>query len=325
MNVAIIGCGLIGRKRAQALGTCTLVACADLDERRSQALAAEFGGAPAGADWRSVLQRPDVDVVFVATTHDALAPITLEAVRAGKHVLVEKPAARRAAELGAVIAAARQSGARVRVGFNHRFHAALRKAQELVRAGALGPLYFVRGCYGHGGRLGYEQEWRARPELSGGGELIDQGAHLIDLARLFLGDFAHVQGFAHTYFWNMPVEDNAFLLLRTAQGQTAFLHASCTEWKNRFSFEITGRDGKIDLAGLGGSYGVERLTFYRMRPEMGPPETTAWEWPMGDRSWELEVRELLRDIELGREPEPGLRDAQAVLRVVETIYEDFRR
>ena len=100
---------------------------------------------------------------------------------------------------------------------------------------------FIRARYGHGGRVGYDKEWRAQPELSGGGEFIDQGVHLIDLARWFLGDFNEMQGFAHTYFWNMPVDDNGFLLLKTPKKQVAFLHASCTEWKNLFSFEIYGK------------------------------------------------------------------------------------
>ena len=149
---------------------------------------------------------------------------------------------------------------------------------------------------------------------------MDQGVHLIDLARWFLGEFTGVCGHAATYFWDMPVDDNAFLLLRTAAGQTAFLHASWTEWKNLFSFEICGRDGKLEITGLGGSYGMERLAWYRMLPEMGPPETQIWEYPMADRSWEREFAEFLDDIRLGRQPSPGIADAQAVLRVVERVY-----
>ena len=179
----------------------------------------------------------------------------------------------------------------------------------------------MRGRYGHGGRLGYEKEWRANPALSGGGELIDQGVHLIDLARWFLGDFSEVQGFAHTYFWQMPVDDNGFMLLKTPQQQVAFLHVSCTEWKNLFSLEIYGRNAKLHVEGLGGSYGVERLAYYRMLPEMGPPETTIWEYPMADTSWQLEFAEFLDDIELGRKPSASLEDAHAALRVVEAIYQ----
>ena len=157
----------------------------------------------------------------------------------------------------------------MRVGYNHRFHPALAKAREMVNAGAVGPLMFIRARYGHGGRVGYDREWRADPELSGGGELIDQGVHLIDLAGWFLGEFTSVEGHAATYFWNMPVDDNAFLNLRNADGATAWLQVSCSEWKNLFSFEIYGRDGKLQVDGLGGSYGLESLTYYRMLPRNG--------------------------------------------------------
>jgi predicted dehydrogenase len=119
----------------------------------------------------------------------------------------------------------------------------------------------------------------------------------------------------------MPVDDNAFLLLRNARHQTAFLHASCTEWKNLFSMEIYGREGKLDLSGLGGSYGVERLTWYHMLPEMGPPETSAWEYPMGDDSWSVELAEFFEDIRLDRAPAASLNDALAALTIVERIYE----
>jgi predicted dehydrogenase len=322
MRAAIVGCGLIGRKRAQALAGCQLTVCCDIALDRAKAVALTVSGAAAIADWRLAVSRPDVDVVIVATTHDMLAPIAAAAAAAGKHVLIEKPGARRAEELSPVCAAAEQTGVRVRVGFNHRYHRAFRKAREIFDGGVMGPVMFVRARYGHGGRPDYEKEWRAVPELSGGGELIDQGVHLIDLARSFLGDFEDVQGHIATYFWDMPVEDNAFLLLRTAAGQMAFLHASWTEWKNMFSFEIFGRSGKLEIAGLGGSYGTERLTCYRMLPEMGPPETTTWEYPMADDSWEVEFHEFLKDIRLGREPSPGLADAQAALRVVEKLYRE---
>jgi len=324
MGVGIVGCGLVGQKRARALRGCRLVACADLQLERAEALARTTSGTVATADWRAVVGRADVDIVVVSTSHDGLAEITRAAALAGKQVLVEKPAARRAAELEPAIEAARRTGVAVRVGFNHRYHPALRKAKALVEAGELGELMYLRGRYGHGGRPGYEREWRANPDLSGGGELIDQGVHLIDLARWFLGDFAEVQGFAGSYYWNMPVEDNGFLLLKTARQQVALLHASCTEWKNLFSFEIFGRRGKLEITGLGGSYGTERLAHYHMLPQMGPPETTIWEYPMADDSWEVEFAEFLEDIRLKRQPAAGLGDAQAALRIVEQVYEVSR-
>ena len=323
MRAAIIGCGLIGKKRAKSLSGCNLTVCCDPILHRAEALAQAASAEPV-TDWRTAVTRPDVDIVLVATTHDMLAPIATAAAQAGKHVLIEKPGARRAAELDPVLEAARRSGAKVRVGFNHRYHRAFRKAREIFESGALGEMMFVRGRYGHGGRPGYDKEWRAVPELSGGGELVDQGMHLIDLARWFLGDFANVHGSIATYFWDMPVEDNAFLLLQTAAGQTAFLHASWTEWKNTFSFEIYGRQGKLEISGLGGSYGPERVTFYRMSPEMGLPATTAWEYPMADDSWEIEFAEFLEDIRQNRQPAAGLADAQAALRVVEQVYRESK-
>jgi predicted dehydrogenase len=322
LAVALVGCGLIGRKRAQALSGARLVACADMVATRSTEIAKLHQGCVSFTDWREMLAKTKCDIVLVATLHDSLAEITATAVAAGRHVLVEKPAGRFPSEMEPIVAAARQHGVHVRVGFNHRYHRALLKARELVDNGELGELMFIRGRYGHGGRLGYNKEWRADQKLSGGGELIDQGPHLIDLARWFLGDFVTVQGFAHTYFWDMPVDDNAFMLLRTANQRTAMLHASWTEWKNMFSFEIYGKVGKIDINGLGGSYGVERLAFYRMLPQMGPPETTIWEYPGGDDSWALEFSEFADDIRLNRPPVPGLEDAIAVHRVIAQIYKD---
>jgi predicted dehydrogenase len=129
-----------------------------------------------------------------------------------------------------------------------------------------------------------------------------------------------IEGHAATFFWQMPVDDNAFLSLRTQKGQTAWLHVSCSEWKNLFSFEIYGRDAKLHIEGLGGSYGMERLHYYKMLPEMGPPETTVWEYPRGDQSWKIEMTEFERDIATNREPKPGLAEAKKTLQVVEKIY-----
>ena len=307
------------------MGGASLAVCCDVVLERAKHLACGTPGCEASPDWCATVTRPDVDVVLAATTHDMLAPIAQTAATAGKHVLIEKPGARRAAELDSVLEAARRTGAKVRVGFNHRYHRAFRKAREIFESGVMGDMLFVRGRYGHGGRVGYDREWRAVPEKSGGGELIDQGMHLIDLARWFLGDFEKVRGAIRTYFWDMPVEDNGFLLLETAGGQVAFLHAGWTEWKNLFSLEISGRMGKLEITGLGGSYGTERVTFYRMAKAMGPPETTIWEYPMADDSWEAEFSAFLEDIRLNREPDPGVADAQSALRVVEQVYQESAR
>ena len=319
IGFGIVGCGLIGRKRLASLPPGSVRAVCDLDLARAKSLA-PTDDVFATDNFDHFLEHPSVDAVIVATLNASLSDLATRAVLEGKHVLVEKPAARNITELDVLDDAARVRGVRVRVGYNHRYHPAIQKARELVDAGAVGPLMFIRARYGHGGRVGYDREWRADPNLSGGGELIDQGVHLIDLAGWFLGDFTTVEGHAATYFWDMPVDDNAFLNLRTAGGQTAWLHVSCSEWKNLFSFEIYGRNGKLHIEGLGGSYGVERLTYYRMLPEMGPPETTIWEYPRGDDSWRIEMDHFLEDIRLQRTPTPGLKEARAALDVVEKVY-----
>ncbi len=320
LGVAIVGCGLIGAKRAASLPKGMLRVVCDVDASRAAALAGRYG-VESTDDWHAAIDDPRVGIVAVATPHDRLAPITAYAADRGRHVIVEKPAARRPAELDAVEAAVARTGALVRIGFNHRYHRAFRKARAIVDSGALGPLTHVRARYGHGGRIGYEQEWRFQPEISGGGEAIDQGMHLVDLARWFLGDFTGVDGAMRKYFWDSPVEDNAFFLLIGTEGRVAQLHASWSEWKNTFSFELYGRTGKLEVTGLGGSYGVERLAHYAMSPALGPPETFIYEYPMADDSWDAEFAAFLEDIALGRRPDPTVADARAALVIVETLYE----
>ena len=317
-----VGCGLIGRKRAHALSQIVQAklryAC-DTNLVRAKELAQNSPGCEA-TSFSEALKDTTIHAVIVSTLNASLVPLSLEAVKAGKHVIIEKPGGLSAAELKLLQKEAFANNVKVRLSYNHRYHPALQKARELFIQGVLGPLMFIRGRYGHGGRIGYDKEWRSNPALSGGGELIDQGVHLIDLARWFMGDFTSVEGHAATYFWDMKVDDNAFLSLRTNTGQTAWLQVSCTEWKNMFSFEIYGRDAKLSIDGLGGSYGVEKLTYYKMLPQMGPPETTIWDYPQGDSSWKLEIQEFIDDIRLNREPSPGLTEGIKTLEVVEHIY-----
>jgi predicted dehydrogenase len=319
-RVAIIGCGLVGEKRVKLLPAGTVTVACDLDLDRATKLAATIPGCEATDTIDKAVASANVDAAMIATVNASLAPLAAKALRAGKHVLAEKPGAISVREIEELEGISKQTGALYRIGYNHRYHPAFLKARQLFESGALGPIMFVRGRYGQGGRLGYDKEWRADPKLSGGGELIDQGVHLIDLAGILLGDFTQVDGHVATYFWNMPVDDNAFVSLRNKDGKTAWLHASCTEWKNMFSLEIYGRDGKLQMEGLGRSYGVEKLTYYKMLPQMGPPETSVWEFPGEDNSWQIEMQEFFEDIRLKRTPLPGLKEAKAVLRVVEQIY-----
>jgi predicted dehydrogenase len=329
MNYAIIGCGLIGKKRLAGLpaGSKLAVAC-DTDLPRAGELVKLAQAGRAVADFKQAVADLQVDAVIVATINSALAGVAAAAIRAGKHVIVEKPAGISVKQINELISLAEKHRVCVRVGFNHRYHPAFIKAREIFESGVMGELMFIRARYGHGGRVGYDKEWRANPKLSGGGELIDQGIHLIDLAGWFLGGFKKIDGHAGTFFWNMPVDDNAFLDLRTAKGQTAWLHVSCTEWKNLFSFEIYGRHTKLHIEGLGGSYGVEKLYHYQMKPEMGPPDTKLYEFLGPDESWRMEMTEFEKDTEKAesgkRKAETkgaGLLEARAALKVVEAIYQ----
>src|SRR5262249_8046796 len=140
------------------------------------------------------------------------------------------------------------------VGFNHRFHPAIKQAKKLLDENAIGPLMYIRARYGHGGRVGYDREWRASKAGWGGGGMLGSGVHLIDLCRWMGGEFKLDTGRIFTFFWDMPVEDNGFLILKSESGdKAALLHASCTEWKNVFEFELFGKTGKLQVLGLGRS------------------------------------------------------------------------
>jgi predicted dehydrogenase len=322
MKFGIIGCGLIGRKRALSITNKKehqIIAAADLEIGKAEALCEEFGG-KAMANAADVINS-EAGIIVVSTTHDQLARLALMAAVAGKHVLLEKPGARNAGELEPAAIEAAKRGLKVKVGFNHRFHPAIWQAKKLVDQGEIGKLMIVRGRYGHGGRLNYEKEWRFNREISGGGELLDQGSHLIDLARWFLGEFSTVYGILPSYYWSGNVEDNCFLTMQTIDGKAAHLHATWTEWKNTFCFEIYGKSGKLQIDGLGGSYGLEQLSFYKMSPQMGPPQTTIWQYPFPDMSWNLEMEELLAAISENRSPLGDIGDALANLRLVDEFYQ----
>ena len=266
------------------------------------------------------------DVVVVATTHDQLARLAIEALDAGSNVLVEKPAGISVAEIDRVIEAERASGRRVKVGFNHRFAPAIERAVTEAHSGEHGDVMFARGRYGHGGRLGYEQEWRMRPEISGGGELIDQGMHLIDLFGWLLGPLPMHSALLRTQFWDAPVEDNAVFTLGNAgpgDAPWASGHVTWTEWKNMFSLEIYCRRAKLQIDGLAKSYGPQRLTIHRMLPELGPPETELIEYPPEDVSWEREWEHFRAALAAGDTSElrGDLASAKYAWTCVERAYE----
>ena len=324
MKIGIVGCGLIGKKRANsAKGKHKITAVCDVNLERAEQLAAGLTETDVFItdDYKKLCESPEVELVVVATLNNLLAPITLYAVQHGKHVIVEKPGGICSKELEPIIETIKGTDIKVKVGFNHRYHPAMLKAKEIFDSGVCGPVMFIRGRYGHGGRVGYEKEWRSDASISGGGETIDQGVHLIDLSRWFMGEFPTVEGFSATYFWDMDVDDNGFMSLRTADGRASWLQVSCTEWKNMFSFEIYCKDAKLAIEGLGGSYGLETLKVYQMLPEMGPPDTTIYEFPRGDQSWSNELDEVADAVEKNHPLMMGdITDAYEALKIVEKIY-----
>lgn len=324
LRVGIVGAGLIGRRRAEVIqqdAHSELVMVADVDGGRASSLAQELDCA-ATTEWRDLVSHDTVDAVVVSTFNKFLAPIAIAAAGQGKHVLCEKPLGRTARDAAEVAEAAQRAGVKLKVGFNLRFHPALREAHDLCERGVIGQPLYIRAAYGHGGRPGYEREWRGDPDLAGGGELLDQGVHVADLCRWFLGEFHHVAGTIARGFWDIdPLEDNAFAMLSAESGSVALFHTSWMQWKNRFHFEVIGRDGYLTVQGLGGSYGTEELTIGRRRAEGGAPmeEKKAFDGP--DESWQDEWREFVQSIRENREPMSNGRDGVRTMQLIQAIYD----
>jgi predicted dehydrogenase len=336
-NVGIIGAGLIGKKRATALSKLKyshLAIISDINKKAAESIAQEFNG-EVETHWENVVNKADIDIVVVATFNKFLAPISAAALKNKKHVLCEKPLGRNSEEAKSIIEIAKKSGVVLKTGFNHRHHPAIYKGKQVADSNEIGNIYYLRCIYGHGGRPGYEKEWRASKDLCGGGELLDQGVHIVDLFRWFLGDFDEVYGQINTFYWNMEVEDNAFAMFRTKKRQMAFMHTSWTQWKNKFLFEVFGEKGYLIVDGLGGSYGKERLIIGRRKKQIegqkmevgsriqyagGPPDEKIIEYPDTDISWVEEWKEFISAIKEDREPLGSGYDGLMANKMIEAVY-----
>jgi predicted dehydrogenase len=333
MKVAIIGCGLIGRRRAMALDEeDSLIACCDTSEAAAKKLAEDFS-CGCFTDHKSLLSEVDFDIAVVAVVNKYAKQIVVDCLRSRKHVLVEKPLGRDASEAGEIVDTLRRSQSHgqqvptspvLKTGFNHRFHPAVWKAKELADAGEIGRIFNIRATYGHGGRPGMENEWRASKDLCGGGELLDQGVHVIDLIRWFGGEIKELSGSVETKFWEMEVEDNAYVIARTEKDVTAFFQVSWTNWRNLFSFEIFGTEGYLKISGLGGSYGNESLEIGKRKKEGGRPNIEVIEFPPEDVSWKEEWKELKSAISEKRNPIGDGYDGLKANEVIEAIYKSSK-
>jgi len=325
IRVGLVGLGHMGRVRKRVLEhhpDLELVAICDpkVDETAGDVLMAH--------DYRALLD-VDLDVVFVCTPNNVTAEIVVAALESGRHVFAEKPPGRDLDDVQAILAAeSKHPGLKLKFGFNHRYHESVREAYAIVQNGRLGRLLWLRGIYGKSGGRGFEEVWRSKREIAGGGILLDQGIHMLDISRLFCGEFEEVKSFVDTLCWPIDVEDNAFVLLRNAEGQVAFLHSSSTQWKHTFLLEICLTGGYLTISGFetgSRSYGRETLVVARRQFEdeafaLGNPREEITYFA-GDPSWQLEVDEFVSCIRNDTPVEVGSsEDARKVMELVYRIY-----
>jgi predicted dehydrogenase len=327
LRVGLVGYGRIGRLRASLLeahADVSLIAVAD------PALTEAPTGCRLFPDADGLL-RDDVDAVFVCTPNAVTASVVVAALDAGKHVFAEKPPGRTLADVAAIRAAeARHPTLRLKFGFNHREHESVRLAAALVRDGELGHLLWMRGIYGKAGGPDFTKDWRVDAAVAGGGILLDQGIHMVDLFRVFVDDFDEVKSFVGRQFWSAGLEDNAFALLRSRRGPVAMLHSSATHWNHTFRLEVYLSEGYLVLQGFltnSRTYGRETLVVGRRDwddPDAarGAPREERYHFDE-DRSWEREVDDFVSAIFHERPVARGTSlDALAAMDLVHRIYAD---
>lgn len=323
MRVSIIGAGLQCRRRAPVIIESIddqLVSISSYVHSHALSMANQYNCA-ADASWQHTIARDDIDAVIVCTPPSSHADICIAAMNAGKHVLCEKPLAKTIFEAEAMLKVAKNTGRILKCGFNHRHHPAIWEAKKRVVAGEIGLPLFIRSMYGICGRLGYEEEWRSDPAIASGGQLIEQGIHLIDLIQWFMGDVLEVSCMTSThYFKSQALEDDGFAIFRMKSGGTASLHTSLIQWQNLFSFEVFGEEGYVRIEGLGGTYGVEKL-YIGKRDFAAPFQDQVIQFRGGDISWRDEWREFKSAVKEGREPIGGGIDGLNTMKIAMTAYE----
>ena len=267
-----------------------------------------------------------LDILFVAMSNDMAAAVTIAGLEKNLHVFCEKPPGRDVSDIKAVVECYQIHQDQVlKYGFNHRYHDSVQDALSIIRSRELGTVINLRGVYGKSQLITFDQtSWRTERALAGGGVLLDQGIHMVDLLRLFSGEFTHVHSFVENSVWGHDVEDNAYALMRTADGKVAMLHSSASSWRHRFHLDITLSNGSLVLSGIlsgSKSYGEETLTIIRRgKDDVGVPqeETTRYNT---DPSWELEVAEFADAINKNVPISNGsVEDALKTMELVYRIY-----
>jgi len=296
LRVGIAGYGVVGKRRRHFIdlhpGLKTVAVCdRTFDDEGSFADGVRYS--------RSYdrLLKEDLDLLFVCMTNDMAAEVTIAGLQRGLHVFCEKPPGRNLDDIARVIEVERGvPQVRLKYGFNHRYHDSVRDALRLIRSGELGRVINLRGVYGKSAIITFQQnDWRSKRALAGGGILLDQGIHMVDMMRLFAGDFVDVHSFVSNDFWHHDVEDNAYALMRTADGVVAMLHSSATQWRHRFHLEIALSEGTIVLSGIlsgSKSYGAETITVaYKSANDAGDPREITTRYNQ-ENSWRDEVADF---------------------------------
>lgn len=296
LKVGIAGYGVVGQRRRQVIDARPEFETVAVSDRRLAGDGIFDDGVRHYDDYRKLLNEK-LDVLFVCLTNDINPEATIGGLVRGMHVFCEKPPGRDVADVVRVIETEKaHPGLKLKYGFNHRYHDSIRDALKITRSAELGDVINLRAVYGKSQLITFNQSsWRTDRALAGGGVLLDQGIHMVDLLRLFAGEFTDVHSFVSNSVWNHDVEDNAYALMRTADGKVAMLHSSASQWRHRFGLEITLTKGALTLAGIlsgSKSYGAETLTIARTNGnDMGDPQEETRRYNR-DLSWADEVAEF---------------------------------
>ena len=322
LRVGIAGYGVVGKRRRQYIDEHPALATAAVSDVSFGKPGALPDGVPYFADYRDLVTKAELDALFVCLPNHLAPEATIAGIEKGLHVFCEKPPGRDLADVARVIEAeGARPGVKLMYGFNHRYHDSVREALRLIRSGELGRVLNLNGVYGKSRILNYAGGWRAERRYAGGGILLDQGIHMVDLMRLFAGEFVEVHSHVSNAFWNHDVEDNAYALMRTASGVVALLHSSATSWRHRFRMDITLEKGAIQLDGIlsgSKSYGAETITVARAtEDDAGEPQELTTRFDQ-DNSWRDEVFEFA-DAVAHDKPVVNGTSAEA-LKTMELIY-----
>jgi predicted dehydrogenase len=323
-KVGIAGYGVVGKRRRQFIDQnpkfCTVAVCDQYFDKTGMLP----DGVKTFSSYQQLLEVP-LDVLFVCLPNYLAAEVTITGLQNGLHIFCEKPPGRTVADIEQVIQVEKEHpGNLLKYGFNHRHHDSVRDALNIIESGELGEVVNLRGVYGKSKIIPFSGGWRAERKYAGGGILLDQGIHMVDLMRLFCGDFNEVKSFVTNSYWKHDVEDNAYALMRDSQGRIAMLHSTATQWQHRFMLEIALTEGYLELRGIltgSKSYGQEKLIIgQRDESDQGSLrcETVTY---LEDNSWRDEINEFADAVSNGNDIESGnSQDALATMKLVYRIY-----